>query len=116
MKTVNKYKTLALANKDFSEAEYEKALRNSDLPITIEGDIETELRGVLGAVIEKPSSSDHYSVIVPGKVPGFAPADFAGIDVILGETDVAANRPNKRLYAEGGSPVAEIKRSGKEVC
>ena len=28
MKTVNKYKTLALANKDFSEAEYEKALRN----------------------------------------------------------------------------------------
>lgn len=28
MKSVNKYKTLALANKDFSEAEYEKALRN----------------------------------------------------------------------------------------
>ncbi len=28
MKTVNKYKTLALANKDFSNADYEKALRN----------------------------------------------------------------------------------------
>ena len=28
MKTVNKYKTLALANNNFSKAEYEKALRN----------------------------------------------------------------------------------------
>ncbi len=28
MRSVNKYKTLALANKDFSEAEYAKALRN----------------------------------------------------------------------------------------
>ncbi|MEA3372049.1 MAG: hypothetical protein U9Q62_00020 [Campylobacterota bacterium] len=69
MRSVNKYKTLALANKDFSEAEYEKALRNFALVLK---DYPTSKAAYNGAILAEMAMSgetgaealfDYYDVL-----------------------------------------------------
>jgi tetratricopeptide (TPR) repeat protein len=69
MKTVNKYKTLALADKDFSNEEYEKALRNYALVLK---DFPSSKAAFNGAILAEMAMSgeagavalfDYYDVL-----------------------------------------------------
>ncbi len=83
MKSVNKYKTLALANKDFSEAEYEKALRNYALVLK---DFPASKAAYNGAILAEMAMSgeagaealfDYYDVL--------RKQDTAEADIIISE-------------------------------
>lgn len=69
MKTVNKFKTLALANNNFSKAEYEKALRNYALVLK---DFPTSKEAYNGAILAEMAMSgeagaealfDYYDIL-----------------------------------------------------
>jgi tetratricopeptide (TPR) repeat protein len=69
MKTVNKYKTLALASKDFTKAEYENALRNYALVLRDYPDSKEAYNGAILAEMAMSGEEgaealfDYYSVL-----------------------------------------------------
>jgi tetratricopeptide (TPR) repeat protein len=83
MKTVNKYKTLALANQDFTKAEYENALRNYALVLK---DYPDSKEAYNGAILSEMAMSgeagaealfDYYEVL--------REEDAEQADIVIGE-------------------------------
>jgi tetratricopeptide (TPR) repeat protein len=83
MKTVNKYKTLALANQDFSKAEYENALRNYALVLKDYPDSKAAYNGAILAEMAMSGEAgaealfDYYEVL--------REEDAEQADLVIGE-------------------------------
>ncbi len=83
MKTVNKYKTLALANKDFSKAEYQNALRNYALVLKDYPDSRAAYNGAILAEMAMSGEAgaealfDYYEVL--------RQEDAEKADIVIGE-------------------------------
>lgn len=83
MKTVNKYKTLALANNDFTEAKYENALRNYALVLKDFPDSKEAYNGAILAEMAMSGEAgaealfDYYTVL--------REEDAEQADVVIGE-------------------------------
>ena len=83
MKTVNKYKTLALANKDFSKAEYQNALRNYALVLKDYPDSKAAYNGAILAEMAMSGEAgaealfDYYEVL--------RQEDAEKADIVIGE-------------------------------
>lgn len=83
MKTINKYKTLALADKDFSKAEYENALRNYALVLKDYPDSKAAYNGAILAEMAMSGEAgaealfDYYEVL--------REEDAEQADIVIGE-------------------------------
>jgi tetratricopeptide (TPR) repeat protein len=120
MKTVNKYKTLALANQDFTKAEYENALRNYALVLK---DYPDSKEAYNGAILSEMAMSgeegaealfDYYEVL--------REEDAEQADTVIGEIlqtmdgtldalgDLMKQPLNEQLVFEDGITYGDFRR------
>jgi tetratricopeptide (TPR) repeat protein len=120
MKTINKYKTLALANNDFTNAQYENALRNYALVLKDFPDSKEAYNGAILAEMAMSGEAgaealfDYYSVL--------REEDAEQADIVIGEildtmdgtleelTDLFQQPVKEQMVLEDGITYGDFKK------